>query len=138
MGKYIMFAATQRNCGLIRADSGEWLNTKYIVYSDGTCWTVSTYDEDPYNRSILSGILSEQERCELNYPKSFLMKTEMFEELKILLENEFDKTTAATGCDGVQWEMHHYAPGGRLLHSVFGFADGVFCLKRMTEILQEK
>ena len=35
MGKYILFAATKYNCGLIRRNSEEWRNTKYVVYSGG-------------------------------------------------------------------------------------------------------
>lgn len=138
MGKYILFAATERNCGMICRNCGEWLNTKYVVYSDGTCWTVSKYDEDPNHQSILCSLLSEQAYRKLTWPKTFRMDAVKFDKLKNLLETQFDGTQANRGCDGTQWEMHHYAASGRCLHSTgMGFVEHVPVLNEIKEILEK-
>lgn len=141
MGKYIQLAATHMNWGMICRDRGEWLNTKYVVYSDGTCWKVSKYDEQPYMQSPLRGIVSEQEYYELrqkmSLAKTFRMDEEAFGKLKDVLENQFDKADAVMGCDGDGWEMHHYSPSGRLLHSVRGHIYGVPALEEIEKLLEK-
>lgn len=131
MGKYILFAATHMNWGMIRRDSGEWLNTKYIVYSDGTCWAVSKYDDDPHEGSILPAHL----RAEAQRPHITRMDENAFHKLKDILENQFDETDAVRCCDGDGWEMHHYGSSGKLLHSIRGHIYGVSALEEIKELL---
>jgi len=144
MGKYILFAATKYNCGLISRDSGEWRNTKYVVYSDGTCWTHSKYGEQkPYRKAILPHGMTEQEYRkwgeDLRREKKFRMDAEKFERLQELLETQFDGVQGDWGADGVQWEMHHYGPTGRHLHSPgMCFAEHVPVLKEITELLEQR
>lgn len=137
MKKYILFAATHLNCGMIRRNCGEWLNTKYIIYSDGTCWCASEYDADPKGRSILAQLLPEQEYQKIGQPKTIRMDERKFDRLKTLLETQFDGVEGDRGCDGTQWEMYHYAPGGRLLHSSGRcFAEHIPVLKEIKELLE--
>lgn len=131
MGKYILFAATRMNWGMICGNSGEWRNTKYVVYSDGTCWTVSTYDEDPNRRSILPEELRRMEQR----PRTCRMEEGDFQRLKYLLDNSFHMSNSVKGCDGDGWEMHHYAPGGKCLHSIHGHIHGVSVLEEIKELL---
>lgn len=141
MGKYILFAATYMNWGMIRRDSGEWLNTKYIVYSDGTCWSVSKYDGDPISKSLLRS-LPKQTRCKLQQshreaqqPHFTRMDENAFHKLKDILKKQFDETDAVRCCDGDGWEMHHYGSSGKLLHSIRGHIYGVSALEEIEELL---
>ena len=79
MKKYILFAATHLNCGMIPSNCGEWLNTKYVIYSDGTCWRVSEYDKDPKRQSILAKLLSKQEYKKISQPEIFQIDEKKFE-----------------------------------------------------------
>lgn len=138
MKKYILFAATHLNCGMIRRNCGEWLNTKYVIYSDGTCWRVSKYDDDPKRQSILAQLLPNQEYQKIGQPKTFRMDEIKFDRLKTLLETQFDGVEGNRGCDGTQWEMHHYAPSGRCLHSTRqGFVERVPVLNEIKELLEK-
>lgn len=108
MGKYILFAATQRDCGCRFWQRGDWKTTKYVLYSDGTCYRTTECVDEPQQTRI------------------FRMDAAKFEKLRDLLETQFDGVQADWGCDGIQWEMHHYGPTGRLLHSVGrGFVEHV-------------
>ena len=139
MKKYILFAATKLNCGMICRNCGEWLNTKYVIYSDGTCWRVSKYDDDRKRRSILAQLLPKQAYLKIDQPKTFRIDEIKFDRLKALLETQFDGVEGDWGCDGTQWEMYHYAPSGKLLHSPGRcFAEHIPVLKEIKEILEQR
>lgn len=65
----------------------------------------------------------------------YRMDADKFEKMKDLLEKQFDRAEARWGCDGIQWEIHHYAPGGRHLHSFRGFVDGISVLEEIRNLL---
>lgn len=117
MGKYILLAATKRDGGCRCWHKGDWRATKYVLYSDGTCYRTMECVEEPPQTKI------------------FRMNTVTFEKLRDLLKTQFDGVQADWGCDGVQWEMHHYAPGGRRLHSIRGHIYGVPALEEIGELL---
>lgn len=120
MGKYILFAATERDCSCRSWQPGDWRATKYVLYSDGTCYRTMEYKERPPQTKV------------------FRMDMEKFEKLRDLLETQFDGAQADWGCDGIQWEMHHYGPTGRLLHSAGRcFAEHIPVLKKIKELLEK-
>lgn len=86
MGKYILFAATERDCSCRSWQPGDWRATKYVLYSDGTCYRTMEYKERPPQTKV------------------FRMDMEKFEKLRDLLETQFDGAQADWGCDGIQWE----------------------------------
>lgn len=119
MGKYILFAATKRDCGCRFWRPGDWCATKYVLYSDGTCYRIMEYVEKPQQTMI------------------FRMDAEKLEQLRELLETQFDGVRIDRGCDGTQWEMHHYAAGGRCLYSTGrGFVEHVPVLNEIRGFLE--
>lgn len=118
MGKYILFAATKIDCNCRCWQPGDWCATKYVLYSDGSCHQTMEYKDRPPQTKVLR------------------MDRENFEKLRGLLQTQFDGVQANRGCDGIQWEMHHYGPTGRLLHSVsLCFAEHIPVLKEIKELL---
>lgn len=119
MGKYIIFAATKRDCGCRFWHKGDWQATSYVLYSDGSCYRTQECVEEP-PRSV-----------------KIWMDPKDFDKLKVLLAKDFDGTQSQWGSDGVQWEMHHYAPSGRHLHGVRGFVQGIFVLEQIQVLLEK-
>ena len=120
MKKYILFAATKRDCGCRFWQPGDWRATKYVLYSDGTCYRTMEYTEQPPQTNV------------------FKMDQEKFKKLRNLLETQFDEAQIDWGSDGVQWKMHRYGPTGRLLHSTqWGFVERVPVLNEIKELLEK-
>ena len=118
MKKYILFAATKRDCSCRFWQQGDWRATSYVLYSDGVCYQTIEREDTPEKTKI------------------FRMDAENFARLRTLLETQFDGTTADWGCDGTQWEMYHFAPSGRLLHrSGMGFVGHVPVLHEIEALL---
>lgn len=120
MRRYILFAAAKNDFSCRIWRPGDLRETQYVLYSDGTCYRTKEYKERPPQTEV------------------FRMDMEKFERLKELLETQFDGVQGDWGCDGIQWEMHHYGPTGRRLHSPGRcFAEYVPVLKEIKEILQQ-
>ena len=120
MKKYILFAATKRDCGCRFWRPGDWCATKYVLYSDGTCYRTMEYTEQPPQTNV------------------FKMDQEKFKKLKNLLETQFDEAQIDWGSDGVHWKMHRYGPTGRLLHSTQrGVVERVPTLNEIKELLEK-
>lgn len=120
MKKYILFAAAKRDCSCCFRRQGDWRATKYVLYSDGVCYRTTEYVDEPDETRILH------------------MDAAKFAQLKDLLEKQFDGVQGDWGCDGTQWEMYHYAPSGKLLHSSGRcFAEHIPVLKKIKERLEQ-
>lgn len=69
----------------------------------------------------------------------FRMDAARFSQLQNLPETGFDGVEGDWGCDGTQWEMYHYAPSGKLLHSPGRcFAEQSPVLKKIKELLEQR
>lgn len=120
MKKYILFAAEKRDCSCRFWQQGDWRATKYVIYSDGVCYRTMEYVDEPDQTRILRMDIAE------------------FLRLQDLLKTKFDGVESDWGCDGIQWKMYHYAPGGKLLHGTDRcFAEHIPALKEIKEVLEQ-
>lgn len=120
MGKYILFAATKRDGSCRSWHKGDWRATKYVLYSDGTCYRTMECVETPPDTEI------------------FRMDAGKLERMKDLLENQFGRTEDRQACDATWWEMHYYAASGRHLHSFRGYVNGVGVLEEIQTLLEKR
>ena len=115
-----MFAATKRDCSCRFWQPGDWCATKYVLYSDGICYRTMECVEQPQQTKVMR------------------MDMETFEKLRDLLETQFDGVQADWGCEGIQWEMHHYGPTGRHLYSPGRcFAEHIPVLKEIKALVEK-
>lgn len=126
----LLFEAKKMNGGMIQRNSGEWLNTCWKVYRNGTVTKESEYDKW-YNYST-----GQVEDARI-YRSQYQMNTYFFKRFWAISQWEFPWCSAHMVYDGVYWDMKSYYPNGFKRHCISGGIDHNATLKSIVKLLEE-
>lgn len=112
--KNIIFTVRKMNWGQFNRCCGEWLDTKWEIYNDGSFSLTKHYDSCTFGENLPDRIVTFTSELD----------PMLFNHLKKILENEFSNCEDCyNGCDGTGWEMCTYNSDGTIMHKVVGYAD---------------
>lgn len=129
MKPYIIFAATCHNGSAYFSGRGTWMDTQYVLYSNGLCWKQDRFDRDCQDGKELP---QTQKVC------TYRLDAQAFLELQQLLQTQFDSAKAQYIPDWTYWDMHRYGPTGAKLCTVHGGIKGVPVLERIEYLLKTR
>ena len=116
MSKYVLLTAYEHNGGLIHIGMGNWLSTRWKVYSDGSFEMLQEYDEMKF---CFEGI-PQPRRTVKNQGQ---LDDGVLEELKKCISSHKAFPKRGYGCDMDWWEITIFASNNQVLDSYKGMVS---------------